>query len=189
MDRALSSNRAGGPFNRRRVLPSLREAAVVEEHVAIVIVAQLACAAAEPGRSESAAAHAENAVPGTATEIAELIDDLRRRANEAELVRNEATKRADSAEAQIAAAAERASKAENLANQVDEAAAKALERADAAESAVHEKERATGEILSAIEGVSERDMAAVARAEAERAAAAETRVRACLLYTSPSPRD
>ena len=61
---------------------------------------------------------------------------------------------------------------------MDEAAAKALERADAAESAVHEKERATSEILSAMEGVSERDMAAVARAEAERAAAAETRVRA-----------
>ena len=115
-------------------------------------------------------------MPDTATEIAGLIDDLRRRATAAELARNEAVRRAETAEASVAQFAERASRAENLVSQVDEAAAKALERADAAESAVQTNERNTHEVLAAMEGVSERDMASVARAEAERSKAAETRV-------------
>ena len=143
---------------------------------AAVDAAEDRAAAAETALQEKEKASTENAMPDTATEIAGLIDDLRRRATAAELARNEAVKRAETAEASVAQFAERASRAENLVSQVDEAAAKALERADAAESAVQTNERNTHEVLAAMEGVSERDMASVARAEAERSKAAETRV-------------
>ena len=143
---------------------------------AAVAAAEDRAAAAETALQEKEKASTENAMPDTATEIAGLIDDLRRRATAAELARNEAVKRAETAEASVAQFAERASRAENLVSQVDEAAAKALERADAAESAVQTNERNTHEVLAAMEGVSERDMASVARAEAERSKAAETRV-------------
>ena len=141
-----------------------------------VAAAEDRAAAAETALQEKEKASTENAMPDTATEIAGLIDDLRRRATAAELARNEAVRRAETAEASVAQFAERASRAENLVSQVDEAAAKALERADAAESAVQTNERNTHEVLAAMEGVSERDMASVARAEAERSKAAETRV-------------
>ena len=147
-----------------------------EEAEARAEVARSAVAAAETALQEKEKASTENAMPDTATEIAGLIDDLRRRATAAELARNEAVRRAETAEASVAQFAERASRAENLVSQVDEAAAKALERADAAESAVQTNERNTHEVLAAMEGVSERDMASVARAEAERSKAAETRV-------------
>ena len=143
---------------------------------AAVAAAEDRVAAAETALQEKEKASTENAMPDTATEIAGLIDDLRRRATAAELARNEAVRRAETAEASVAQFAERASRAENLVSQVDEAAAKALERADAAESAVQTNERNTHEVLAAMEGVSERDMASVARAEAERSKAAETRV-------------
>ena len=143
---------------------------------AAVDAAEDRAAAAETALQEKEKASTENAMPDTATEIAGLIDDLRRRATAAELARNEAVRRAETAEASVAQFAERASRAENLVSQVDEAAAKALERADAAESAVQTNERNTHEVLAAMEGVSERDMASVARAEAERSKAAETRV-------------
>ena len=143
---------------------------------AAVAAAEDRAAAAETALQEKEKASTENAMPDTATEIAGLIDDLRRRATAAELARNEAVRRAETAEASVAQFAERASRAENLVSQVDEAAAKALERADAAESAVQTNERNTHEVLAAMEGVSERDMASVARAEAERSKAAETRV-------------
>ena len=143
---------------------------------AAVAAAEDRAAAAETALQEKEQASTENAMPDTATEIAGLIDDLRRRATAAELARNEAVRRAETAEASVAQFAERASRAENLVSQVDEAAAKALERADAAESAVQTNERNTHEVLAAMEGVSERDMASVARAEAERSKAAETRV-------------
>jgi len=143
---------------------------------AAVAAAEDRAAAAETALQEKEKASTENAMPDTATEIAGLIDDLRRRATASELARNEAVRRAETAEASVAQFAERASRAENLVSQVDEAAAKALERADAAESAVQTNERNTHEVLAAMEGVSERDMASVARAEAERSKAAETRV-------------
>ena len=143
---------------------------------AAVAAAEDRAAAAETALQEKEQASTENAMPDTATEIAGLIDDLRRRATASELARNEAVRRAETAEASVAQFAERASRAENLVSQVDEAAAKALERADAAESAVQTNERNTHEVLAAMEGVSERDMASVARAEAERSKAAETRV-------------
>ena len=143
---------------------------------AAVAAAEDRVAAAETALQEKEKASTENAMPDTATEIAGLIDDLRRRATAAELARNEAVRRAETAEASVAQFAERASRAENLVSQVDEAAAKALERADAAEFAVQTNERNTHEVLAAMEGVSERDMASVARAEAERSKAAETRV-------------
>ena len=155
-----------------------KEEAEAREEVAraAVAAAEDRAAAAETALQEKEKASTENAMPDTATEIAGLIDDLRRRATAAELARNEAVRRAETAEASVAQFAERASRAENLVSQVDEAAAKALERADAAESAVQTNERNTHEVLAAMEGVSERDMASVARAEAERSKAAETRV-------------
>ena len=159
---------------------SLKEKEEAEEGAevarAAVAAAEDRAAAAETALQEKEKASTENAMPDTATEIAGLIDDLRRRATAAELARNEAVRRAETAEASVAQFAERASRAENLVSQVDEAAAKALERADAAESAVQTNERNTHEVLAAMEGVSERDMASVARAEAERSKAAETRV-------------
>ena len=155
-----------------------KEEAEAREEVAraAVAAAEDRAAAAETALQEKEKASTENAMPDTATEIAGLIDDLRRRATASELARNEAVRRAETAEASVAQFAERASRAENLVSQVDEAAAKALERADAAESAVQTNERNTHEVLAAMEGVSERDMASVARAEAERSKAAETRV-------------
>ena len=105
------------------------------------------------------AAHAENAVPGTATEY-ELIDDLRRRANEAGSL-EWATKRRNRRGSDAAAAERpRLRTSPTRWTRLRQAGA-----ADAAESAVHEKERATGEILGD-GGCFERDMAAVARAEA-----------------------
>lgn len=122
---------------------------------------------------------AEAFVPGktSAVEIAALVDELRGKTAVAQAERAIAASEAVAATQRAEDAERRAEAAENLASQVELAAAKALERADTAEAETKKRDETLNAVLASQKDVADGDIAAVARAEAQRATAAETRSR------------